>query len=100
MAGTYGFYNSINGDRTYSAEQMVSIFDGIMPVYWRNWLMSRWPTSMEYDFIVLALVKREDETKPEVRDVPPIVVLIGVAASRVMIVEVIAAVPSMRKARP
>ena len=30
MAVTYGFYNSINGDRTYSAEQMGSIFDGII----------------------------------------------------------------------
>ena len=30
MAVTYGFYNSVNNDRTYSAEQMGSIFDGII----------------------------------------------------------------------
>lgn len=30
MALTSGFYNSINGDRTYNAEQMSSIFDGII----------------------------------------------------------------------
>lgn len=27
---TYGFYNSLNGDRKYNAEQMSSIFDGII----------------------------------------------------------------------
>lgn len=30
MSLTYGFYNSLNGDRTYNAEQMSSIFDGII----------------------------------------------------------------------
>ena len=30
MAVTSGFYNSINGDRTYNAEQMSAIFDGII----------------------------------------------------------------------
>ena len=30
MAVTYGFYNSINGDRKYNAEQMSAIFDGII----------------------------------------------------------------------
>lgn len=30
MALTYGFYNSLNGDRTYNAEQMGSMFDGII----------------------------------------------------------------------
>lgn len=30
MAVTYGFYNSSNGDRTYDARQMSSIFDGII----------------------------------------------------------------------
>ena len=30
MALTYGFYNSINGDRKYDAIQMSSIFDGII----------------------------------------------------------------------
>lgn len=30
MAVTYGFYNSLNGDRTYNAEQMSAIFDGII----------------------------------------------------------------------
>jgi hypothetical protein len=55
---------------------------------------------MEYDFIVLPLTRREDEIEAPERETPAIEVLIGVAASRVMIVEVIAAVPSMRKARP
>lgn len=27
---TYGFYNSVNGDRTYSAEQLASIFEGMI----------------------------------------------------------------------
>ena len=30
MAVTYGFYNSVNGDRRYDALQMSSIFDGII----------------------------------------------------------------------
>ena len=30
MALTSGFYNSIDGDRTYDAEQMSAIFDGII----------------------------------------------------------------------
>jgi hypothetical protein len=30
MAVTYGFYNSLNGDRRYNAIQMSSIFDGII----------------------------------------------------------------------
>lgn len=30
MALTYGFYNSLNGDRKYHAEQMSSIFDGVI----------------------------------------------------------------------
>ena len=30
MSVTYGFYNSLNGDRKYSAEQMSSLFDGII----------------------------------------------------------------------
>lgn len=30
MAVTYGFYNSLNGDRKYYAEQMSSIFNGII----------------------------------------------------------------------
>lgn len=30
MALTYGFYNSVNGDRKYNAEQMSAIFDGII----------------------------------------------------------------------
>lgn len=30
MAVTYGFYDAINGDRTYTAEEMGSIFDGII----------------------------------------------------------------------
>jgi hypothetical protein len=30
MSLTYGFYNSVGGDRTYSAIQMSSIFDGII----------------------------------------------------------------------
>ena len=30
MSLTYGFYNSLNGDRKYDAEQMGSIFDGII----------------------------------------------------------------------
>lgn len=30
MALTYGFYNSLNGDRKYDAEQMGRIFDGII----------------------------------------------------------------------
>lgn len=31
MSLTYGFYNSQNGDRRYDAEQLSSIFDGIVP---------------------------------------------------------------------
>lgn len=30
MAVTYGFYNSVNHDRVYDAEQMSSIFDGVI----------------------------------------------------------------------
>ena len=30
MAVTYGFYNSVNSDRQYTAEQMGSLFDGIL----------------------------------------------------------------------
>lgn len=30
MAWTYGFFNSIGGDRTYNAEQMNGIFDGLI----------------------------------------------------------------------
>lgn len=30
MAITYGFYNSLNGDRRYNAEQLSSIFDGMV----------------------------------------------------------------------
>lgn len=30
MALTYGFYNSLNGDRRYNAEQFGSIFDGVI----------------------------------------------------------------------
>ena len=30
MAFTYGFYNSMNGDRKYNAEQMSAIFDGLI----------------------------------------------------------------------
>lgn len=30
MAFTYGFYNSLNGDRRYSAEQVSEIFDGVL----------------------------------------------------------------------
>lgn len=30
MAWTYGFHNSVNGDRTYNADQMSSIFDGLI----------------------------------------------------------------------
>lgn len=30
MAVTYGFYNSLNKDRTYNAQQMSAIFDGII----------------------------------------------------------------------
>lgn len=30
MAVTYGFYNSLNGDRKYNAEQMSAIFDGVI----------------------------------------------------------------------
>lgn len=30
MALTYGFYNSLNGDRKYNAEQFGSIFDGVI----------------------------------------------------------------------
>lgn len=30
MSVTYGFYNSLNGDRKYTAEQMSSIFDGLI----------------------------------------------------------------------
>lgn len=30
MAVTFGFYNSVDGDRTYTAEQMGSLFDGIL----------------------------------------------------------------------
>jgi hypothetical protein len=30
MAVTYGFYNSVAGDRTYNAEQFSAIFDGII----------------------------------------------------------------------
>lgn len=30
MAWTYGFYNSVNGDRVYNADQMSSIFEGLI----------------------------------------------------------------------
>lgn len=30
MAFTFGFYNSLNGDRKYNAEQVSSIFDGLI----------------------------------------------------------------------
>ena len=30
MSVTYGFYNSLNGDRKYNAEQMSAIFDGLI----------------------------------------------------------------------
>ncbi len=30
MSVTFGFYNSVNGDRKYDAIQMSSIFDGII----------------------------------------------------------------------
>ena len=30
MALTYGFYSSLNGDRKYNAEQMSTIFNGII----------------------------------------------------------------------
>ena len=30
MAITSGFYNSVNGDRTYDADQFGSLFDGII----------------------------------------------------------------------
>ena len=30
MAVTYGFYNSVSGDRKYDARQMASIFDGVI----------------------------------------------------------------------
>lgn len=30
MSVSYGFYNSMNGDRKYDATQMSSIFDGII----------------------------------------------------------------------
>lgn len=30
MAITFGFYNSLNGDRRYNAEQMAEIFDGVI----------------------------------------------------------------------
>ena len=30
MAVTYGFYNSVSGDRKYDAQQMASIFDGVI----------------------------------------------------------------------
>ena len=30
MSVTSGFFNSLNGDRRYNAEQMSSIFDGII----------------------------------------------------------------------
>jgi hypothetical protein len=30
MTLTYGFYNSVNGDRLYDAEQMSSLFDGLL----------------------------------------------------------------------
>lgn len=30
MAVTYGFYNSVSGDRKYNAEQMAQLFDGII----------------------------------------------------------------------
>lgn len=30
MSLTYGFYNSVNGDRKYNAKQMAAIFDGII----------------------------------------------------------------------
>lgn len=30
MSLTYGFYNSVNNDRTYNAEQLSSVFDGVI----------------------------------------------------------------------
>lgn len=30
MSVTYGFYNSLNGDRKYNAEQVSSLFDGLI----------------------------------------------------------------------
>ena len=30
MAVTYGFYNSVSGDRKYDTQQMASIFDGVI----------------------------------------------------------------------
>ena len=30
MSLTSGFYNSLDGDRTYNAEQMSELFDGII----------------------------------------------------------------------
>ena len=30
MAWTYGFFNSVNGDRTYNAQQLSSIFEGLV----------------------------------------------------------------------
>lgn len=30
MAVTYGFFNSVNGDRKYNADQMSSYFDGLV----------------------------------------------------------------------
>ena len=30
MAITYGFFNSVNGDRTYNADQMSEYFDGLV----------------------------------------------------------------------
>ena len=30
MAVTYGFYNSLNGDRKYDAKQFSSVFDGLL----------------------------------------------------------------------
>ena len=30
MSVTYGFYNSLNGDRRYDANQMSAIFDGLI----------------------------------------------------------------------
>ena len=30
MAITYGYFNSVNGDRTYNADQMSEYFDGLV----------------------------------------------------------------------
>lgn len=30
MAVTYGFFNSVNGDRKYNADQMSSYFEGLV----------------------------------------------------------------------